>query len=100
MKSSLVLASALATPLCFSTAIAGDNPSSFHALDGLSSAHVVAMTNDQLATVEGGVVLVNRPNNAQGACTGTANCISVIAVNVAIGGTANQNSGGVFQQQN
>lgn len=99
----LVLASALAAPLCFSTITADDVTSwPFHALGGLSdSAHLVAMTNDQLAVVEAGasatdesVGVVNRPNNAVGKCAGVQNCISREATNR--GGT--QNAGGVLQR--
>jgi hypothetical protein len=104
MKSSLILAGAMAAPLCWSTAMAGDTPSSFHALSGLSnSAHVAAMTNDQLATVQGGTAKkgkrVNQSNTATCGGTGIAalNCVSVLPINLAIGGSANQASGSIVQ---
>ena len=86
----------MAAPLCWSTAMAGDTPSSFHALSGLSNgAHVAAMTNDQLATVQGGTKRVNQSNTATCGGTGIAllNCVSLIPINV--GGT--QASGSIVQ---
>jgi hypothetical protein len=55
MQSSLILASALAAPLCLSTAMAQDAvPASFHALGGLSSEHVMTLPVHELASVQGG----------------------------------------------
>lgn len=100
MKSPLILAGALALPMFCSAAIAGDESTSFRALNGLDGAAVAAMTNDQLATVEGGTALqFARARGGDGGAGGLGvnvgvNALNCIAANCTGGsGSQNQNAG-------
>lgn len=112
MKATLLLASALALPLCYSTAMAGEvTPESFVALNGLQGADGptgVALTNDQLAAVDGtGKRYYRRGNTATGTggaggaggpggaggCNGIASCVNA-QTTVTGSNTNNQGNGG------
>lgn len=54
MKTSYILAGVLAAPLCFSTAIADEGDSTFHAMSKLSKGAQVALTEARLADIVGG----------------------------------------------
>lgn len=73
---SLVLASALAVSLCFSTAMAGE-PAQFHAL---SSLNITAMTDYQLDAVYGGVEVNTCTNGSCNVNVVTQTNICAIAI--------------------